>query len=111
MAVIVVTWDNPMDLTKTKAADAKAKNWRKTVLKQPGLVEYNAFTSLAVAGRGMAVDTFATTADAGTFLVSGEFAKIVSEMTELGVTNIKTELFTRHPDVPNALRPATLAHR
>lgn len=105
MAMIVVTWDNPTDLSKAKAADEKAKEWRATVLKQPGLVEYNSFTSLAIAGRGMSIDTFVSKADAGAFLVSNEFAKIVSEMTGLGVTNIKTELLSRHQDVPQALHP------
>jgi hypothetical protein len=104
MAIIVMTWENPNDAGKAKAADTKAKEWRTTVLKQPGLVEYNAFTGLT-SGADMAVDSFASAREASAFLGSAEFAKIVSEMRALGVTNINTTLWNQHPDVPSAMRP------
>ena len=105
MAAIVVTWDNPSDIAKARAADAKAADWRATVLKQPGILEFNAMTSRHSPLAGMAVDSFSSASAAGAFLGSDQFAKIVSEMTELGVTNIKATLWDQHPDVPKALRP------
>src|SRR5258708_4818574 len=92
VAIIVMTWENPSDSTKARAANAKAKDWRATVLKQKGLVEYNAFTGRS-SGADMAVDSFASAADASAFLGSKEFGDIVSEMKALGVTNIQTALW------------------
>lgn len=106
MSIIVMTWENPSDASRAAAADAKAKEWRAIVLKQKGLVEYNAYTG-RLDVTDMAVDVFASALDAAAFLGSNDFAGIVSEMKTLGVTNIQTHLMDRHRDVPQALRGAS----
>jgi len=105
MAIIVMTWENPADNAKARSANERAKDWRATVLRQPGLIEYSAFVN-RLGGRDMAVDSFATAAEASAFLGSADFAEIVGEMKALGVTNIETQLLERHAEVPEALRPA-----
>ncbi|MGR8922322.1 hypothetical protein ACU8MB_01000 [Rhizobium leguminosarum] len=104
MAIIVMTWQNPTDQGKAKTSDGKAAAWRQIVLKQKGLVEYNAFTGIST-GRDMAVDSFRSTADASAFLGSKEFSTIVAEMKSLGVTDIEVNLWDQHPDVPGPLHP------
>lgn len=105
MAIIVMTWENPADSTKARGANERAKEWRATVLRQPGIVEYSAFVN-RIGARDMAVDSFATVGDAAAFLGSQDFTDIVTEMKAFGVTNIDTQLLERHADVPEALRSA-----
>ncbi|WP_157376659.1 antibiotic biosynthesis monooxygenase [Burkholderia ubonensis] len=105
MATVIVTWDNPSDAASAKAADAKAAQWRATALKQPGLLEFTALVSVQNPHTGIILEDFATGSEAGAYLGSDQFAKIVSEMTAAGITNIKASLWNAHPDVPKTLRP------
>lgn len=105
MSIIVMTWQNPPAQDQAKIANERASSWREIVLRQKGLVEYNAFSGRSL-GKDMAVDGFRSSEDASAFLGSNDFAKILSEMRDLGVTDIEVNLWDQHPDVPKALRPA-----
>ncbi|MER8907609.1 hypothetical protein NKH99_07960 [Mesorhizobium sp. M0854] len=105
MAIIVMTWQNPSDQVKAVSSDKRAAEWRNVVLKQKGIVEYNAFSGIST-GKDMAVDTFRSSEDAAAFLGSKDFSAIVSEMRSLGVTEIDVNILDQHPDVKSALRPA-----
>lgn len=105
MAIIQMTWQNPPEQGRARAADERASKWREVVLSQKGLVEYNAFTGRS-SGKDMAIDGFRSSEEASAFLGSNDFAMIVSEMKSLGITNIEVDLWDQHPDVPEALRPS-----
>ena len=105
MATIAITWNNPTDPEKLKAISAREEAWRKTTLSQPGVQSFEAFVHPFGLTNAMVTDSFATTEDANRYLSSPEFAGIITEMSALGSTDVKVELWKRAAGVPKPLRP------
>jgi hypothetical protein len=104
MATIILTWDNPSDTAKLTAMNEKAKEWRAAALKQPGMQSLQVFVHPFGLVHGMANDTLATVDDAHKFMASDTWRKIISEMGQMGATNIHAQLWEADPATPAPLR-------
>lgn len=104
MAVIIVTWDEPSNKANVAKARARAGEWRKTVLAQPGLEEFQVLRNFS-SPTGMVIERFSSSSAAMDYLESDDYSNIVEEMKELGMTNVSGRLWPTDPDVPRPLTP------
>ena len=104
MAIVIVTWDIPGSTEQLPAYGAKAAEWVKIVMSQPGLKEYSAHRNpLGTTPQAMTIQNFATMESARAWIESDAAQIILTEMRSLGCTNISLQLWGASPLLPERL--------
>ena len=106
MPKIVFSWDNPTRGTSAmiKAMNEKAPEWREAAMREPGIRSLQAFVDPYSPVGAVSETYWDSLDDAFRFMNSKTWKMIVSDMLEMGATNIKARLWKEDPTTPVALR-------
>jgi antibiotic biosynthesis monooxygenase (ABM) superfamily enzyme len=104
MAIVIVTWDIPGTSAQLPAYGAKAAEWVKIVMSQPGLKEYSAHRNpMGTTPQAMTIQNFANMESARAWMDSDAAQGIMTEMRALGCSSISLQLWGASPLMPERL--------
>lgn len=112
MALITLNWDLPPK-EKTEAyrtmvffTDEKSTAWIPRMLKQPGVKELRAYRNpFSTTPQVLVLYELDNMTSCLKFIESGDYATFMSELREVGCTNISVQIWRTSPMVPEPLKP------